>query len=340
MMMNVDDMTQEEAQALMDAEYEEYMAKKEANEYRDWKKGTRKRPLVKSYDMDDFDDDRELWTHLDKRCGALGIKMGMMPVWDEWGERHPCTVIYLDTNVVVQGKTQDKDGYNAVQLGAGERKKKNVPRAVMGIYERHGVSERPPFLVREFRVSSPDHLPPVGSRIHASHFAPGQNVDVAGVTKGKGFQGAMKRWGFAGMPASHGTSKSHRALGSTGQCQDPGKVFKGKKMAGRMGNERRTVQNLRVVKVDRGRDLLYVRGAIPGNKGQFVEIRDAIKRPLWGTDKVEGGPERTFPPLPTFEYEEGVDGCGKPGFEVMMPLSQVDPFEPDMNERELTLKDD
>ena len=128
------------------------------------------------------------------------------------------------------------------------------------------------------------------------------------------------------MPASHGTSLFHRALGSTGQCQDPGRVFKGKKMVGRMGAKWRTVQNLRIVKIDCGRDLLYVKGVIPGQCGNFVEVRDAVKRPLYGTEKVEDGCK--FPPLPTFEYEEGVDGSSEGGYECMMPLSKLDPFDP------------
>lgn len=154
-------------------------------------------------------------------------------------------------------------------------------------------------------------------------------MDVSGVSKGKGFQGAMKKWNFAGMPATHGTSLSHRALGSTGQCQDPGRVFKGKKMAGRMGGVNRTVQNLRIVKIDRGRNLIYVKGSVPGQNGEFVRIKDSVKKPLFGTEKVEGGAENgVFPPLPTFEYEDGVDGSGQGGFEVMMPQQEIDPFDP------------
>ena len=142
----------------------------------------------------------------------------------------------------------------------------------------------------------------------------------------------MKRHGFGGMPATHGTSKSHRALGSTGQCQDPGKVFKGKKMAGRMGTDRVTVQNLRIVKIDRGRNLLYVKGAIPGNKGSFVEIRDAVKKPLWGTAHIDGGEGRKFPPLPTGDFDDGVDGSGEAGHEFVMPLPKQDPFAPEDDE--------
>jgi hypothetical protein len=160
-------------------------------------------------------------------------------------------------------------------------------------------------------------------------------VDISGISKGKGFQGGMKRHGFGGMPASHGTSLSHRALGSTGSCQDPGKVFKGKKMAGRMGSDRVTMQNLRILKIDRGRDLIYISGHVPGNKGGFVEIRDAVKRPLWRTDKVLGGLER--PPLPTFQYVPDIDGAGQ-AFEEFMPLGEEDPLDPDYMDTTIAIK--
>lgn len=324
-------------QKLIDEAYDEAMAEEEAKKHSDWKPGQRKKPLVMSYRLEDFEAElsgEKRWTLLDKRCGALGIKLGMMPVWDDWGERHPCTVLFLDSNVVIRNKTEDgPDGYMAVQIGAGERKKKNVKKPQLGHFEKYGVAERPPYLVREFRVTTKDALPEPGTRIHARHFAPGQNVDVSGISKGKGFQGGMKRHNFGGMPASHGTSKSHRALGSTGQCQDPGRVFKGKKMAGRMGADRVTVQNLRVVKIDRGRDLIYVKGAVPGNKGEFVEIKDAVKKPLFGTNKVVGGEkESALPPLPTFKYDGEVDGSGKTGHEEFMPQSVKDPFAPDDDE--------
>lgn len=220
----------------------------------------------------------------------------------------------------------DQHGYMAVQVGAGERKKKNVKGTVLGQYKDiPSVQEHPPYIIREFRITDPKCLLEVGTQIHARHFVPGQNVDVAGISKGKGFQGGMKRWGFAGMPASHGVSKSHRAIGSTGQCQDPGKVFKGKKMPGRMGGKRVSVQNNRIVKIDRGRNLLYLKGHVPGNKGAFVEIRDAIRRPLWGTDRVADG--LIEPPLPTFAFEDH-DGSGEIGFEEFMPISIKDPLAP------------
>eukprot|EP00581_Thalassiosira_minuscula_P008851 CAMPEP_0183704226 /NCGR_PEP_ID=MMETSP0737-20130205/1628_1 /TAXON_ID=385413 /ORGANISM="Thalassiosira miniscula, Strain CCMP1093" /LENGTH=409 /DNA_ID=CAMNT_0025931055 /DNA_START=17 /DNA_END=1246 /DNA_ORIENTATION=+ len=325
------DLPEEEIQKIIDDELKKMAEEKERKEYRDWKPGERKRPLVMSYRPEDFEEEASgaaKWTLRDKRCGALGIKLGMMPVWDDWGERHPCTVLFLDSNVVIRTKTSDSaDGYDAVQIGAGERKAKRVTKPLMGHYAKFGVEEHPPYIVREFRVTTKDAMPEPGTRIHARHFVPGQNVDVSGISKGKGFQGGIKRHGFKGMPASHGTSKSHRAIGSTGQCQDPGRVFKGKKMPGRMGGVRVTKQNLRIVKIDRGRNLLYLKGAVPGNKGAFVEIQDAVKKPLFGTEKCEGGKDSAFPPLPTFEYEEGVDGCGEPGFDVMMPLQEQDPLE-------------
>lgn len=319
----------EEQEALM-------MEEEKAKFVDNWKPGMRKRPLRMSFTLEDFEyelrpeEHTPKWTLRDKRCGALAIKVGMLPVFDDWGVRRACTVLFVDSNVVLGHKTMDLHGYSAIQVAAGQRKRKNVGICTLGQYkEILTEDENPPYLVREFRISDEAHLLPIGSPIHARHFVPGQNIDIAGISKGKGFQGGMKRHGFGGMPASHGVSKSHRALGSTGQCQDPGKVFKGKKMAGRMGGERVTTQNLRIVKIDRGRNLVYVDGAVPGNKGQFVEVRDAVKRPLWRTDLVLDGLER--PPLPTFEYDE-MDGCGESGHEVFMPLPLTDPLASDMDE--------
>ena len=325
------DLSEEEIKKIIDEEVQKMEEEAASKLYPDWKPGQRKRPLVTSYRLEDFEEEASgapRWTLRDKRCGALAIKVGMMPIWDDWGERHPCTVLYLDNNVIIRNKTVDgPDGYMAVQIGAGERREKHIKKPQLGMYHKYGITDNYPYIVREFRVTTEEALPPEGSKIHARHFAPGQNVDVSGISKGKGFQGGMKRHGFKGMPASHGTSKSHRAIGSTGMCQDPGRVFKGKKMPGHMGSVRVTKQNLRVVKIDRGRDLIYVRGAVPGNKGSFVEIRDSVKRPLFGTDKCEAGKESAFPPLPTFAYEEGVDGSGKVGFEAMMPMQEQDPLE-------------
>jgi len=322
-------MTEKEARTILNEQIALMEAEKEAKLYKDWIPGTRKRPLMVSYNEEDFLEDADAkWKLSDKRCGALGIKLGMMPVWDEWGERHACTVLFLDENIVLEVKSKEKHGYNAVVLGAGEKKLKRVKKPQLGFYNKLGL-KLPPVITREFRIGGPgDVTPEPGTQIHARHFVPGQNVDIAGISKGKGFQGAMKRHNFSGMPATHGVSKSHRALGSTGQCQDPGRVFKGKKMAGRMGTDRVTIQNLRVLKIDRGRNLVYVKGAVPGNKGEFVEIKDAIKKPLWGTDLIEGGADCKRPPVPTFDYELDIDGSGKRGFDVFMPIPDKDPHVP------------
>jgi len=279
------DKTTAEIEALMNDEMQKSLDEEEEKKYKKWKPGYRKRPLVISYDLSDFENEGKMtkWLpQLSKRTGALGIKVGMMPIWDEWGERHACTVLYLDSNVVIRTFTQEQDGHCGVQIGAGEYKMKNVTKPLLGHYAKYGIHESPPFLVREFRVTHDEYLPQPGTKIHARHFVPGQNIDVSAISKGKGFQGAMKKWNFKGMPATHGTSLSHRHLGSTGQCQDPGRVFKGKKMAGRMGAERVTMQNLRIVKIDRGRNLIYIKGPVPGQKGEFVEIKDAVKNPYLG----------------------------------------------------------
>jgi len=309
-------------------EYEEF----ERNMLKNWKPGDRKRPRQAAYTLEALLEDTPTketrWSTKNKRCGAVALKLGMMPVWDDWGHRHPCTVLHLDSNVVLRVKTSDgPDGYDAIQIGAGERKLKNVKSAILGQLPPT-VRDYPPHIIREFRITplpTAQVAPPVGTRIHARHFLAGQCVDVSAISKGKGFQGGMKRHNFKGMPASHGTSLSHRAIGSTGQCQDPGRVFKGKKMPGRMGAERVTTQNLRIIKIDRGRNLIYVRGAVPGNKGGFVEIRDAVKRPLFGTVMVEGN--AAIPPLPTAIYDDEIDGSMKKGYEVMKPLEEKDPSE-------------
>jgi large subunit ribosomal protein L3 len=329
-MMNTN-MSEEEARKMMEEQVAQIEEEEKAKDLRllSWKPGQRKKELSISYSLEELEADINgvvRWTLLDKRCGALGIKLGMLPLWDEWGERHPCTVVYLDSNLVIGHKTIEKHGYCAAQIGAGERKKKNVKVTILGQFkDLPQVQEHPPYIIREFRITDPANLPDIGTPIHARHFVPGQQVDVAGITKGKGFQGGMKRWNFSGLGASHGVSLAHRSIGSTGACQDPGKVFKGKKMPGHMGVERVTKQNLRVVKVDRGRNLLYIKGAIPGNKGEFVEIRDAVKKPLWGTPKVLEGLDK--PPLPTFAYDPEKDGCGLPGLEEFMPIPNLDPFD-------------
>jgi large subunit ribosomal protein L3 len=330
---NQPELTQEEMRAIVAEEEANMKAREEAKYNKNYvpNRGMRKRPITFGIRIEDFErellpQESEPWTYYDRRCGALAIKVGMMPLTDEWAIRRACTVLLMDKNIVMGHKTMEKHGYSAVQVAAGERKRKRLSKTIQGQYKHiFAEDEHVAWTVREFRVSSEDYFIPIGQRIHARHFVPGQNIDVSGITKGKGFQGAMKRHGFGGMPASHGVSLSHRALGSTGQCQDPGKVFKGKKMAGRMGGTRVTVQNQRILKIDRGRNLIYIEGHVPGQNGCFVEIKDAVKKPLWRTEKVVGNVDR--PPLPTFAFEE-FDGCGEPGHIEMMPTPEVDPLLP------------
>ena len=209
------------------------------------------------------------------RSGVIAQKVGMTRLFTETGEHIPVTVLKLDNLQVVAHLTQEKNGYTALQLGAGKRKPNRLTKAERGGFARAEVE--PKRKLAEFRVS-PENLIEVGAEITADHFVTGQLVDVTGQSQGKGFQGGMKRWNFGGMRATHGGSIVHRALGSTGQRQDPGKVFKGKKMAGHMGDERITTLNLEVVKTDVERGLILVRGAVPGAKGGWVLIRDAVKK--------------------------------------------------------------
>ncbi len=209
------------------------------------------------------------------RSGIIAQKMGMTRIFTDAGEHVPVTVLKMDGLQVVAHRTQEKNGYTALQLGVGMRKVKNVSKAERGHFAKANVE--PKSKVAEFRVSA-DNMIDVGAEITADHFVPGQRVDVTGTSIGKGFAGAMKRHNFGGLRASHGVSISHRSHGSTGQCQDPGKVFKGKKMAGHMGAERVTTQNLTIVKTDPERGLVLVRGAVPGSKGGWVLVKDAVKR--------------------------------------------------------------
>ncbi|MEQ8664635.1 MAG: 50S ribosomal protein L3 [Rhodospirillales bacterium] len=211
------------------------------------------------------------------RTGLIARKVGMSRVFAADGRHVPVTVLQVDNLQVTAQRTQERDGYNAVQLGWGNAKVKNVTRAMRGHFAKAKVE--PKRYVREFRVSD-DALVDVGAELSANHFVVGQMVDVIGRSIGKGFAGAMKRHGFGGLRASHGVSISHRSHGSTGQCQDPGKVFKGKKMAGHMGDRRVTTLNLEVVATDEGRGLILVSGAVPGARGGFVLVRDAVKRPV------------------------------------------------------------
>jgi large subunit ribosomal protein L3 len=211
------------------------------------------------------------------RSGIIAKKVGMTRLFMEDGKAVPVTVLQLDALQVVAQRTSDKDGYTAVQLGAGTAKTKRTSQAMRGHFAAAKVA--PKRKVAEFRVSE-DNLINVGEEISAEHYLAGQKVDVSGTSIGKGFQGAMKRHNFGGLRATHGVSISHRSHGSTGQCQDPGKVFKGKKMAGHMGAARVTTQNLEVVKTDTARGLIMVKGAVPGSKGGWVTVKDAVKKPF------------------------------------------------------------
>ena len=209
------------------------------------------------------------------RTGVIAKKMGMMRVFADDGAHVPVTVLQLEKLTVVGNRTQEKDGYVSVVLGAGSPKVKRMTKALRGQFAK--VNVEPKSKIVEFRVDA-DNLVPVGSEITADHYVPGQFIDVAGISIGKGFAGAMKRWNFGGLRATHGVSVSHRSHGSTGQRQDPGKVFKGKKMAGHMGDRRITTQNLKVVRTDVERGLIMVEGAVPGAKGGWIQIKDAVKK--------------------------------------------------------------
>ena len=236
------------------------------------------------------------------RTGVIAKKMGMTRLFQEDGRHVPVTVLALENVQVVARKEADRDGYTAVQLGAGTAKVKNVAKPQRGHFGKAEVE--PKARVAEFVVAE-DALLDVGAEITADHFVAGQYVDIQGSTQGKGFQGGMKRWGFGGMRATHGVSVSHRALGSTGQRQDPGRVFKNKKMAGHMGAKNRTQQNLEIVRTDLERGLLFVKGSVPGHKGGWLLVKDSVKIP-----RPEGAP---YPAgiraiADTIEHEEASAG--------------------------------
>jgi large subunit ribosomal protein L3 len=211
------------------------------------------------------------------RSGVIAQKVGMTRVFTDAGEHVPVTVLKLDGCQVVAQRTKEQNGYTALQLGIGRAKVKNVSKAERG---RFAVAKvEPKMKIAEFRVPEESFLP-VGAEITADHFVVGQFVDVTGTTTGKGFAGPMKRWNFGGLRASHGVSVSHRSHGSTGGRQDPGKTFKNKKMAGHMGTDRVTTQNLRVVQTDVARGLVLVEGAVPGTAGGWIFVRDAVKKTL------------------------------------------------------------
>lgn len=211
------------------------------------------------------------------RTGLIAQKVGMSRVFTEIGEHVPVTVLKVDNCQVVSQKTRERDGYDAVQLGVGAAKVKNVSKALRGHFAKAKVE--PKRKVAEFRVTSDNLLEP-GKELSAKHFVAGQYVDISGTSIGKGFAGAMKRHNFAGLEATHGVSISHRSHGSVGQCQDPGRIFKGKKMAGHLGDRNVTTQNLLVMGADEDQGIILIRGAVPGAKGAYVLVSDAVKRAL------------------------------------------------------------
>ena len=208
------------------------------------------------------------------RCGLIAKKIGMTRIFNDDGNSIPVSVLKMDNCVVISKKTKVTHGYDALQIGFGSKKPKNLSKAERGHFAKNNVE--PKAKIAEFRVSE-DALIDVGKKIGVNHFLSGQKVDITGSSKGKGFAGAMKRHNFAGLRASHGVSISHRSHGSTGQCQDPGKVFKGKKMAGQLGNKKITTQNLSIALIDDKEGLILVKGSIPGSKGGLVYIKDSIK---------------------------------------------------------------
>ena len=211
------------------------------------------------------------------RTGLICKKLGMSRVFDSNGSHIPVTILHLDKCQVVSSMTEEKNGYSAIQIGVGEIKDKKLTKSMQGHFKKNKVE--PKLKLSEFRVS-PENLIDNGTEIVASHFVNGQLVDATGTSIGKGFAGAMKRHNFGGLRASHGVSISHRSHGSTGQCQDPGKVFKGKKMAGHMGASTVTTQNLEIIKTDSENGYIFVKGSVPGSKGGWVILNDAKKIPL------------------------------------------------------------
>ena len=244
------------------------------------------------------------------RTGILAQKLGMTRLFDPDGGHVPVSVLRVEDCEVVAARRPERDGYAAVQLGMGPAKAKNVSKPMRGHFAKSKVT--PKARLAEFRVSEDALLEP-GTALTVGHFVIGQYVDVCGTSIGKGFAGAMKRWGFKGLRASHGVSVSHRSHGSTGNRQDPGKVFKGKKMAGHMGDRRVTVQNLEVVGIDHERGLLLVKGAVPGGRGGYVRVTDAVKRALPQEAPypagVAGG-EKAATPAPDGAAEAGPEPAG------------------------------
>ncbi len=237
------------------------------------------------------------------RSGVIAKKMGMTRLFQADGRHVPVTVLQMDGCQVVSVREAERDGYTAVQLGAGAKKAKNTSKPVRGHFGKNEVE--PKARVAEFRVDE-EALLPVGATLTADHFVAGQKVDISGQTQGKGFAGAMKRHGFGGLRATHGVSISHRSHGSKGNRQDPGKVFKNKKMAGHMGDRLRTQQNLEVVRTDAARGLIFVRGSVPGHKGAWLIIKDAVKVPLHPDAPIPGAMGRNADETATEEAPAGM----------------------------------
>jgi large subunit ribosomal protein L3 len=238
------------------------------------------------------------------RTGLIAKKLGMTTTYSQEGAQVPVTVLVVENCQVVAKMTKEKNGYDAVQLGVGNAKVKNVSKSLRGHYAKAKVE--PKRKLAEFRVAENALLEP-GSELVASHFVPGQYVDATGTTMGKGFAGVMKRWNFAGLEATHGVSVSHRSHGSTGQRQDPGRVFKGKKMAGHMGARQRTTQNLEIVSIDDAQGLIMVKGAIPGVENSYVLLKDSVKKGSHPKAPYPAGLKQSAAPAdaaPTAEAQE------------------------------------
>lgn len=242
------------------------------------------------------------------RTGLITKKLGMTRLFDESGISVPVTVLQLEDLRVIATKTKDRDGYTAVQLGYGKAKANRVTKAMRGHFAKNKVEAARK--LAEFRVDDAHMLEP-GQELLAEHFVADQRVDVTGTSKGKGFAGGMKRHNFGGLEATHGVSISHRSHGSTGQCQDPGRVFKGKKMAGHLGDERVTKQNLRIVSTDSDKGLIFIEGAVPGAKNSLVFVKDAVKTALPAEAPHPAAVKTAAPKKPEAETTEEVKAAGE-----------------------------